>query len=140
MMRPVLLFLAIALGAMLGVATLGYSRAYNIAYGALAIMAVVIAMTFLWLWAARSTPLALGMAFSWTGAASLIGWWWAYGLLDAPDWMVENAVLFVFLALYFVGATMHLEVIGRSFGLSRRVALLPIWLAAALSAALALFF
>lgn len=34
------------------------------------IMGLLIAAIFVWLWAMRATPLALGRVFSWTGRAS----------------------------------------------------------------------
>lgn len=140
MMKPLLLLCVIIALAKFADALFGYAIAYRIAYGAFTILAVVIALTFFWLWAKRSTPLALGMAFSWTGAATVMGWWWIFKIFGEPGWMEENSYLFVFLSLYFVGAMMHLEVIGRSFGVSRRIAMVPIWLAGGVSAALAFFF
>lgn len=88
----------------------GYDVTYDIAYGVLASIALVIASTFLWLWWVRATPLALGMAFSWAGAALVLGWWWAYSLLGQPRVMVEHPALFAAVAAYLVGATMHLRV------------------------------
>ena len=96
-------------------AGLGYRATYQLAYGAFTLMAAMISLTFLWLWAVRATPLALGMSFSWAGAASVVGWWWMYNLFSQPDAMFEHSVLFLFLSFYFVGAILHFAVIERSF-------------------------
>ena len=68
----------------------GYDLAYQMAYGAISAMAVLISATFFWLWWQRATPLALGMGFSWAGAGMVMGYWWVHNLLDRPDWMDEN--------------------------------------------------
>ena len=106
--------------------TLGYDTAYQVGYGAIAIMGVCISLTFLWLWWVRATPLALGMAFSWAGAASVMGWWWVFNLLDHPVAMQQNPGLFVFLSLYIVGATMHFRVIEDALSWPRRAYWLPV--------------
>lgn len=129
--------LAIAVAAMLLVyAWLGYEATYAITYGAFALMAAMVSLTFMWLWRVRATPLAGGMAFSWAGAASVIGWWWAYNYLSRPAVMHENAALFLCLATYFVGAFMHFAVIGRSLGLNRMLWMLPVAGSLAISTAL----
>ena len=112
---------------------LGYDLVYAVGYGTFAVLALVISVTFLWLWTKRSTPLALGMAFSWFGAAGVMSWWWLFNVLDAPNWMQDSPVLFVFLSIYLVGAILHLEVIGRSFALTSRMAYAPVLIAAAVS-------
>lgn len=138
MTKPIVLLISIA-AAFAGAETvLGYSLVYRVGYGAFAILAVVISATFFWLWAKRSTPLALGMAFGWAGAASVIAWWWLRNLLDRPEWMQESSVLFVFLSVYLVGAIMHLDVIGRSFSLSRIATYAPVVGAFLLSLVIAL--
>ncbi len=101
----------------LGFHIAGYQLVYQIAYGAITLMAVMISLTFLWLWAVRATPLALGMAFSWAGTAMVMGWWWAYNALGQPGWATQSPILFNFLALYTVGAVLHFAVIHRSLGL-----------------------
>lgn len=120
------IFLVAIIGAMLSASyvTLGYQPTYQIAYGALTLMAAMISLTFLWLWAKRATPLALGMSLSWAGASSVLGWWWAFNLLGGPSEMVESGALFLFLALYFAGAILHFTVIERSFG--RPASILPL--------------
>lgn len=104
----------------------GYATAYAISYGAVTLMAAAIAVTFLWLWFERTTPLALGMSMSWAGAASVMGWWWLFAMFDRPDGMVENEMLLIFVSLYSVGAILHFGVIGASMHLPRRVFLVPV--------------
>lgn len=127
MKKPVLLFLVITAALESTDVVFGYRHVYQVSYGAFSIMAAFIALTFYWLWSRRSTPLALGMAFGWAGAASVMAWWWLYTLFGQPDWMTESPFLFVLLAFYFVGAILHLEVICRSFGYQRWAAYLPLF-------------
>ena len=138
MTQPVLLLLLCIFCFKLADAYFGYRIVYVVSYGAFALLAAIIALTFFWLWLRRSTPLALGMAFGWLGAASVMAWWWLFNLLDRPDAMVENSALFLFLSVYFVGAILHLEVFGRSFGIPKRLTLLPVFLALGLSMGVAL--
>lgn len=104
----------------------GYGIAYSVSYGAVTIMAAGISATFCWLWIKRTTPLALGMSFSWAGAASVLGWWWLYAALDQPQAMQESATLFMFVALYFVGAILHFTVIQSSLRLPRLAFAFPV--------------
>ena len=120
-------------GMLLIYALLGYQAAYEIGYGAFTVMAAMVSLTFLWLWMQRATPLAMGMAFGWAGAASVMGWWWVYNLLDGPVQMQGNAALFVCLSVYFVGAVLHFAVIGRSLGVDRMLWGLPVVMAVAVS-------
>jgi hypothetical protein len=136
MRQALLLCLAIAGGLVAMDRVFGYEAAYEIGYGALALMAAMIAGTFLWLWYERTTPLALGMAFSWAGAASVMGWWWGFNLLDRPQAMVGSEVLFAFLSLYFVGAILHFSVMQRSLGLHGGVFAIPLLVATLASAAI----
>ncbi|MEL7149422.1 MAG: hypothetical protein AAGK71_01745 [Pseudomonadota bacterium] len=126
MTKPILLLLVTIAVFELSNMILGYDLAYRVGYGAFVLLALVIAGTFLWLWKQRSTPLALGMVFSWAGASCVMAWWWLYSLLGAPVWMHDNPLLFVFLSVYLMGAALHLEVIGRSFALSRFATFAPI--------------
>lgn len=119
-------------------AAFGWEVTYSVAYGAFALMAAMVSLTFLWLWSRRATPLAGGMVLSWAGAASVVGWWWTYAYMNQPEAMTENAALFLCLALYFVGAVMHFAVIGRSLGLPRYFWGLPVGLATAISSGLAI--
>ncbi len=114
----------------------GYRAVVEVAYGAITLMAGMIAATFLWLFMVRATPLALGMAYSWAGAAFVMGWWWLYNLAGQPPWLAESPVLFAFLPFYFVGAVLHFAVIHRSFGLHGLAFLLPVGLSVAVSAGL----
>ncbi len=138
MTKPIWLLILIAAAFKLADFFFGYDLAYLIGYGAFALLAIVISATFFWLWAMRSTPLALGMAFGWAGAACVMSWWWLFNLLNAPEWMQQNLLLFVFLALYHVGAIMHLEVIGRSFSLSRVATFAPVVVSLLVSVAVAI--
>ncbi|MBT8474962.1 MAG: hypothetical protein HKO95_03255 [Rhodobacteraceae bacterium] len=106
--------------------TLGYQLAYSIAFGTISVMAMMISLTFFWLWMRRETPLALGMSFSWAGAASVLGWWWLFHVLHQPVIMRESAYLFAFLALYVVGAVLHFTVMHRSMGVSLALFAMPI--------------
>lgn len=101
--------------------TFGYEITYQIAYGAITILGLLIAGTFVWLWAMRATPLALGMVFSWSGGAMVMAWWWTYHLLGRPETMRESPMLFVFLAFYIAGAILHFVVIQGTLHLPRRL-------------------
>jgi hypothetical protein len=69
-MRQALWLLAAATAALaLMTAAHGPAATAAAGYGAVAAMAALIAATFLWLWWVRATPLALGMALSWSGVA-----------------------------------------------------------------------
>ncbi len=138
MTKPILMLLAIIAGFVAAETMLGYWLVYRVGYGAFAILALIISATFFWLWFKRSTPLALGMAFGWAGAACVIAWWWVRNLLDRPEWMQESSLLFIFLSVYLVGAIMHLDVIGRSFSLSRGATFAPVLAAFLLSLVIAL--
>lgn len=123
-------------GMLLLYAGVGYEAAYEISYGAFTLMAAMVSLTFLWLWMQRATPLAMGMAFGWAGAASVMGWWWVFNLLDGPAPMRDSAALFICLSVYFVGAVMHFAVIGRSLGLAKGLWTVPVVLAVVASAVL----
>ncbi|WP_226553261.1 hypothetical protein [Celeribacter naphthalenivorans] len=110
----------------MAVAALGLEQALLLAYGAIALMALMISATFLWLWQVRATPLALGMSLSWAGSGLTIGWWWAMQIAQSPFWGMEAAMLFVFLSLLIAGAVLHFSVIQGSFGLSGLSFLWPV--------------
>ena len=112
---------------------LEYRTLYQISYGAFSIMAAMISLTFLWLWASKQTPLALGMSYSWAGAASVMGWWWVFTVLGQPTQMDQSQVLFIFLSLYFVGAIMHFSIILDRARAPRAVLLMPVGASLALS-------
>ena len=107
-------------------AVLGYDRTYSVGYGAFTLMAAMVSLTFLWLWARRATPLAMGMFFGWAGAAAIMGWWGVYNLLGHPAGMIDSPALFLLLAVYFVGAILHFKVIATSFGVKGRSYLVPV--------------
>ena len=126
MMQPLIL-LAVISAAFIGAnQTLGYRVSFDIGYGAFTLMAAMISLTFLWLWARRATPLAMGMAFGWAGAASVMGWWWMYNLLRKPAVMIDSPLMFLLLSVYFVGAILHFQVIWQTFGARNRLYVLPI--------------
>ncbi len=126
MSRPIILLSAVGLAFLIMNEFFGFETSYRIGYGAFTLMAAMISLTFLWLWARRATPLAMGMSFGWAGAASVMGWWWSFSALHQPDWMVENPVLLMCLSVYCVGAMLHFQVIGRSFGHREKFFLLPV--------------
>jgi hypothetical protein len=140
MKLAVLMFLVVATVLQIGHHVQTKPAMQDLAHGATALMALIIASTFLWLWARRATPLALGMALSWAGAGLMLGWWWAYGLLGRPEAMAASPVFLNFLALYVVGAVLHFMVIARSFDLPERGMILPMLLSAAASWAASLGF
>ena len=129
MTNPIFLLATTSLFFLLCYVTFGYGAAYQIGYGAFTLMAAMISLTFLLLWAKRATPLAMGMAFGWAGASSVMGWWWLYNLLGEPSAMKSNPILLMFLSVYFSGAVMHFMVIERSFGSHGHVFVVPVALA-----------
>lgn len=137
-MKQALWLIAATSVALLGVhGILGYGAAHGFAFGAIAVMSALISVTFLWLWWERTTPLALGMATSWAGTASVMGWWWLRSLADGVERATGTGALLVFLALQISGAILHFDVMQTSMGLRRRVLALPLTLAVAAGAAAA---
>ena len=128
MKQAVFLVITVAAAFLAAYLGLGYEATYRIGYGALTLMAAMISATFLMLWVARATPLALGMAFSWAGTSCVLGWWWLFNLLGRPMPMTESGILFGFLSLYFVGAILHFMVMQRSFGLAPGSFVVPVLL------------
>lgn len=106
---------------------------YRIASGGIVIMSAIIAVTFLWLWRARATPLALGMAFSWAGGALTLAWWWVLTAGGAALAIAGHPLLTVFVAIYTTGAVLHFSVIAPSLHWPRPTAALVPVLAFALS-------
>ncbi|MDA8585950.1 hypothetical protein N9L47_06700 [Rhodobacteraceae bacterium] len=133
MIQPIIILVGVSAAFLLSNALIGHDRSFAIGYGALALMAAMVSLTFLWLWARRATPLAIGMFFGWAGAASVIGWWWMFYLQGNPHWMVEAPVPFIMLSVYFVGAILHFKVIWQSFGLTGSGYLIPVGVSLALS-------
>ena len=126
MIQPIFTLIAISAAFLTSNALLGYDHTYSVGYGAFTLMAAMVSLTFLWLWARRATPLAMGMFFGWSGAAAIMGWWWFYNLLGKPDRMADNPTLFLLLSIYFVGAILHFKVIATSFGVKGRSYLVPV--------------
>lgn len=126
MKQASLLVAALGILLQLGYWVVGYQAIVQIGFGAITLMGLMIALTFLWLYLQRATPLALGMAYSWFGASLVLGWWWIYALLGAPDVMTASALHFTPLAVYLSGAVLHFSVIHRSFGLQGAAFLAPV--------------
>lgn len=104
----------------------GFSLAAVIGLSAMAVIALVNALTFLWLWHVRATPLALGMALSWAGQAGLSIWW---GLGHAERLLAlqeGGAALFFMVSLYVVGGALHILVVQRSMEFGRTTLFWPI--------------
>lgn len=133
MRQAALLMGLTSLSVFLAHAALGYHVAYEISYGAFTLMAAMVSLTFLWLWMQRATPLAVGMAFSWAGAACVMGWWWVFNVMERPLPMADNVILLLLLSVYYVGAMLHFAVIGRSLGLARGLWGVPVALALVIS-------
>ena len=90
MIQPLILLAGISAAFMILNQTLGYRMSFDIGYGAFTLMAAMISATFLWLWVRRATPLAMGMAFGWAGAASVMGWWWMFNLWKKPPVIIDS--------------------------------------------------
>lgn len=103
-------------------AVFGFDAAYDMGYAMVASMALLISVTFLWLWRERATPLAAGMAFSWLGCAGVVGYWWVFSQLGRPPSPgLEREVLLLFVAFYLGGGVMHLRVISGAHFSGRQV-------------------
>lgn len=139
MTRVLALWLIVAAAFAASKAEFGYWPVYQVGYGAFTLMAAMISLTFLWLWARKETPLALGMSFSWAGAASVMGWWWVFNVLSRPVAMAESELLFLFLAVYFVGAVLHFAAIMRSFDFCVPGYALPVGVSLVVAVAVELF-
>ncbi len=135
MKQALLLLMAMIALLEAGMAVLGGATVLALAFGAVALMALMIAATFLWLWLARATSLALGMVFSWSGIGLLTGWWWLSGLPDRLQPGQGAHLLMIALGFSLSGAILHFAVIQRSFGRHGPGFLWPVGLAFVLSAA-----
>lgn len=138
MKQAVALFLVVLAVLELAGQAFGHAQVLLIVLGAMSIMAVMIGGTFLWLWFERTTPLALGMVYTWAGTAIFIGWWWGLGLAGAARSGGQAHLALVVHGTYIVGALLHFAVIHRSFGLRGPGFLWPVAVAFALSGGVAL--
>lgn len=119
---------------------MGYDTAYDAGYGAISLVAVVISVTFGWLWRIRATPMALGMAFSWAGCSGLVGYWWVFNqLARTPLPGREHQILWAFLALYLAGSVAHLRVIASACGGGRALLVSVFGVVLAVALAMAAF-
>ena len=100
--------------------------AATIGFAAMAAIAVVNCVTFLWLWYVRATPLALGMALSWAGQAAVSIWWLTEGMPGAPTWLDKGPLIFLCISIYMVGGLLHIVVIQNSAGSPRMAAIWPV--------------
>ena len=114
------------------VEVLDFRLAAAIGFSATMLIAVVNALTFLWLWYVRATSLALGMALSWAGQAALSAWWYTTGMPGV--WLNHDPVIFLFLSLYIVGGGIHIAVIQNSLGSTRTAGIWPLIAAVAVAA------
>jgi hypothetical protein len=130
------LFLLVLILALLesGRRTAGDAAMMAIAYGAMAQIALLMATTFLWLWFERTTPLALGMAWSWLAAALFAGWWWGLNLSGQALPVVHPQAITIMQAIGLVGALLHFSVIHRSFGFHGAGFLWPVFVSLVVSA------
>lgn len=121
-------------------AVAGFGVAAVVGFSAMVVIAGVNALTFLWLWYVRATPLALGMALSWAGQAGLTLWW---ELRSAPGFLAlqgGETALFVLIALYVVGGGLHIAVVQRSMEIGRCILTWPVIVAACIAVAAAVMF
>ncbi|SFI61175.1 hypothetical protein [Celeribacter neptunius] len=109
---------------------LGPHQVLALSYGAIALMALMISATFLWLWSQRATPLALGMALSWAGSGLTMAFWasgcWARVARISNASGGETILLLLALALLIAGAVLHFSVIQGTFGLTGLSFLWPV--------------
>ncbi len=122
MSRSILLILSVYMVLSTINRTLGFDAAYDLGYGAISLVAIVISVTFAWLWRVRATPMAMGMSLSWAGCHGLVGSWWVYNQLGRePQSPFEHGLLFAFISLYVAGAVLHLSVISKAYFKTRLV-------------------
>ena len=107
------------------VEVLNFRLAMAIGFSAMALIAAVNCVTFLWLWYVRATPLALGMALSWAGQTAMSIWWFATGMPGQGSWLHQDPLIFLFLSIYMVGGLLHIAVIQNSAGSTRTAAIWP---------------
>ncbi len=126
-MKQALTIVAVLLAAFLLVEKLaGFDFAALLGLSAMAVIAAINALTFLWLWYVRATPLALGMALSWAGQAGISVWW---ELSDVPGVLAiqgGGAALFGMVSLYVVGGALHIAVVQRSMEVGFGIVIWPV--------------
>ncbi len=126
MRHAVFLTAALTAAFLLAENVFGFRLAAALGFAAVTVIAAINAMTFLWLWWARTTPLALGMTCSWLGQSTLSIWWFFTMPPAAASWMEGSVLLFLLVSLYVVGGAFHIAVMQRSMELHRTVLALPI--------------
>ncbi len=126
MRQALLLTAALTAAFLLAEEALGFQIAVALGFGTVTVIAAINALTFLWLWWARTTPLALGMTCSWLGQASLSIWWFFSMPPTVAEHLEGNIVVFLLLSLYVVGGALHIAVMQTSMELGRRILIWPI--------------
>ncbi len=105
---------------------LGVEVAAALGFGTVMVIGAINALTFLWLWWARTTPLALGMSCSWMGQTALSIWWeWSMPTRSRRLGRGQRARIPAPVALRRGGA-LHIAVMQRSMDLGRVFLLWPI--------------
>lgn len=134
MKQAIVLLALVILALEAGERLAGQAVVVDTVYGAIAMMALLISATFLWLWSERATPLALGMSFSWLGMGLYAGGFWVVDRLGLPIGLNASHTVQMVLAVSIVGALLHFAVIHRSFGRHGLGFLWPVAAALGLSA------
>ena len=125
MKQAFILSLALAAVFLAAQGLLGFRVAASLGFGLVIVTAAINALTFMWLWWARTTPLALGMTFSWAGQALLTIWFYLQLGPQLWYWNERNILLFLLLSLYLVGGGLHIAVMQRSMELPRTMMIAP---------------
>ena len=107
----------VLLSALLGF--FGNGPVYLIAYGTVCIWAAHISLTFAYAYFKNRDNLALAMAVSWAGTATVQGWWWVFNLFGNPGWMIGHWGLYVGIALYMAGQYHHFRTFRMTLNLPR---------------------
>lgn len=116
-MKQALALMALTLALLAaGQAMAGSQAVALIVFGAIGVMALMIAATFFWLWFERTTPLALGMAYAWAGAGLFAAMAWGDALSGQAMWVSGPVGGLLAQSLCLAGALLHFAVIHRSFG------------------------
>jgi hypothetical protein len=126
MKQAILLTIATTVAFLLLEAALGFRVTTAIGFGVTIVTGSINALTFLWLWWTRATPLALGMTISWLGQASFSGWWYLFSTTAKLDWLSGSALIYFLLSLKIVGGGLHIVVMQRSMELRRVFLVWPV--------------